>query len=321
MWKYCGKEQIEEFLLSLNLINQKWANEKNIQCLYSLSNNTKKHYKSFKIKKVNGTTRNILEPDYLLKQVQTNLLLNVLNGIPISSYATPYYKGADIINNAIPHLGKKKILKLDIKNFFESIDFMAVYKNVFKTIYYPPAVKTLLTNLCCYGDHLPQGTPTSAAISNIVMKPFDEHIGNWCKEKQIVYTRYCDDMTFSGDFDVDKVKNKVKSFLETIGFQLNYKKTKILSENKRQIVTGIVVNEKIQTSKLYRKKIRQDIYYIKKFGITFHLKYRNINMEDIKYLYSLLGKINFVLHINSDDKEFIEAKRFVINEITKYNNN
>ena len=321
MWKYCGKEQIEEFLLSLGLINKKWTNEKIIRCLYALSNYPEKHYRCFKIKKANGTARNILEPDYLLKQVQTNLLQNVLSSIPVSSYATAYYKGADVISNAAPHLCQKKILKLDIRNFFENIDFMKVYKSVFKSIYYPPAVRTLFTNLCCYDNYLPQGAPTSAVISNIVMKPFDEHIGKWCEERQIIYTRYCDDMTFSGDFDIDTVKNKVKNFLEKLDFRLNYKKTKVLSKNKRQIITGIVVNEKIQTSKMYRKNIRQEIYYIKKLGISFHLKYHNIDVKEIKYLYSLLGKINFILHINADDKEFIEAKKFIVNAAAQYNNN
>lgn len=321
MWKYCTKEQCKEFLLSLDLVDKEWSEEKIIRTLYALSNNTEKHYKHFEIKKNNGKTRHILEPDYLLKHVQTNLLNNVLNNISISKYATAYYKGADIINNAGPHLNKRKILKLDIENFFGNIDFVMIYNIVFKSIYYPPSVRMILTNLCCYDDYLPQGAPTSAAISNIIMRPFDEHIGKWCEVRGIQYTRYCDDMTFSGDFDIDNVKNKVKSFLEIMGFTLNYKKIKILSNNKRQIITGIVVNEKIQTSKMYRKKIRQEVYYVNKFGVLSHLKQSNGNLNTTTYLYSLLGKLNFILHINPNDEEFIKAKRIIKNEIRKHSKN
>lgn len=315
MWEYFTKENHEEYILSLNLIDEDWSKDKIIRCLYSLSNHSERHYKKLEIKKHDGSSREILSPDYILKKVQTNLLTNVLNDIPISKCATAYHKGANIIDNALPHLDQKIILKMDIKNFFNNIDFTMIYNKVFSNVYYPPSVKTLLVNLCCYYDYLPQGAPTSAAISNIVMKPFDDYISAWCEKKLINYTRYCDDMTFSGDFDVAHVKNKITSLLETMEFEVNTKKTQTLSRNKRQIVTGVVVNEKIQTSKTYRKKIRQEIYYCQKYGVQSHLSKTNRTEKIDRYLRSLLGKINFVLNVNPDDSEFINAREFVFKEL------
>ena len=314
LWKYCTKEHSIEFLLSLNLITFDMSDDKKIKCLYSLSNNPMSHYKKFTIPKHNGKDRTIKAPDPLLKNVQHNLYKNVISSMEVSKYATAYKKGSDILKNSLPHLEQKKILKLDLEDFFGSITYQMVYKAVFSSLIFPPSVKALLTNICCYDDNIPQGASTSAAISNIVMKPFDDYIGKWCKDRNINYTRYCDDMTFSGDFDEIKLKNKVEGFLKVLGFTINEAKTQLLKGNNRQAVTGIVVNKKAQTDKAYRKKVRQELYYCQTFGVESHLS--KINKTDaLSYLQSLLGKVNHILHINPDDLSFQEAKLLVSHQI------
>jgi len=313
LWKYCTKEHYIEFLLSLNLITLDMPDDKKIKCLYSLCNNTTRHYKKFTIPKRNGSKRIILEPDPLLKNVQYNLLKNVINNMAVSDYATAYKKGSDILKNSLPHLCQKKVLKLDLEDFFGSITFQMVYTSVFSSLIYPPSVKAVLANICCYNEALPQGAATSAAISNIVMKPFDDYIGKWCRDRSISYTRYCDDMTFSGDFDEKILKNKVEGFLNTLGFVINEEKTRLVRGNRQQNVTGVVVNEKVQTTKEYRKKIRQEIHYCKTFGIKSHLdKLNKDKIEVPQYLQSLLGKINHILYINPYDAEFRQGKALVI---------
>lgn len=100
------------------------------------------------------------------------------------------------------------------------------------------------------------------------MRPFDIYMDGWCRERGIAYTRYCDDMTFSGDFDAAALCSKVRSYLEAMGFTLNEKKTKLLTGDVRQSVTGIVVNDKLQVSREYRKKLRQEVYYCKNTELT-----------------------------------------------------
>ena len=168
----------------------------------------------------------------------------------------------------------------------------------------------LLTYLCTYYDYLPQGAPTSAYISNLVMYDFDNIIGSFCEENNISYTRYSDDMTFSGDFNPSIVIKKVNEELKKLSLELNYDKVKIIKNNNRQSVTGLVVNNKLQVSKTLRKKIRQEVYYINKYGINSHLN--KINCKDKeKYLNSLYGKILYVLQINNKDIEFIEYKKII----------
>lgn len=317
LWKYCTAGHCREMLLSFRLLEgEEWTEEKIISCLYAVSNHTERHYTKIKIPKKDGGSRQILAPDPLLKTIQKNILRHILAGLKLSPYATAYHKGAVISDNASPHIGKSLLLKLDIRDFFGSITFPMIQQRVFSSRYFPPAVGTMLTALCCYRDYLPQGSPASAAISNLVMKPFDEYMGNWCGERRIAYSRYCDDMTFSGEFEVREVKSKVKGFLGAMGFELNPAKTKVLTRHVRQTVTGIVVNDKTSVPLPYRKKLRQEVYYCTHYGIEEHLQRKAGNDcpgsepdEVIRYLRSLIGKIDHVLSITPDDAYFASAKR------------
>lgn len=310
MWKYIDVDKCNEFLLSLHLFN---CNDKDkyIKTIYSLSNNIKDNYKVYKIKKNNGKYRTIHEPNSLLKHVQKQILINILNNKSISKHAKAYHKAISLKDNALPHINKNIILKLDIENFFENISFTDVYNCCFPIEYFPKSVGMLLTYLCTYDDHLTQGSPTSAYISNLVMKGFDEEIGSWCELNKITYTRYSDDMTFSGEFEPSEVIAKVRKMLYRLGLELNNNKIHIVHKSSSQNVTGIVVNEKAQLDLKYRKKIRQEVYYIKKYGLKSHLVNTNNDVNPKKYLNVLYGKILYVLQINESDKEFIKYKKII----------
>lgn len=305
------KDMANEFLLSLNLIDEKLSDKEKIRKLYTLSNNIEKNYKKYEISKRNGGKRVIYDPNYVLKKVQRNILNNVLSGFKVSKYAMAYVIGKSVKDNANMHVNKKVILKLDIKDFFNNISFMDIYNKVFLEEYFPKQVRTILTYLCTYNEFLPQGAPTSSYISNLIMRDFDEKIGLFCESNDISYTRYSDDMTFSGNFNVKMVIFKVKDELKKMGMQLNYDKIHVIHNNMSQQVTGITVNEKPQVLRVKRRKIRQEVYYIKKYGLYSHLKRINVN-DEFSYLRSLLGKINFVLMVNSEDLEFFKYREFIL---------
>lgn len=305
------KDMANEFLLSLNLIDEKLSDKEKIRKLYILSNNIEKNYKKTVILKKDGNKRIIYEPNYTLKKVQRNILDNVLSGFKVSKYAMAYVKGKSVKDNVLPHVNKRIILKLDIKDFFNNISFMDIYNKVFLEEYFPKQVRTVLTYLCTYNEFLPQGAPTSSYISNLIMQGFDEEIGSFCEKNNISYTRYSDDMTFSGNFNVKMVIFKVNDELKKMGMQLNYDKIHVIYNNMSQQVTGITVNEKPQVLKVKRRKIRQEVYYIKKYGLYSHLKRINVK-DEFSYLRSLLGKINFVLMVNSEDLEFFKYREFIL---------
>lgn len=310
MWKYIDENQVKDFLLSLYLYDYK-DSKKYIKALYSISNNIENNYKIYHIKKKNGKYRTIYEPSPLLKNIQKRILENILNNKKISKYAKAYHKGISLKDNASPHIKKDIILKLDINNFFENISFLDVYNSCFQIEYFPKSIGMLLTYLCTYEDHLVIGSPTSAYISNLVMKDFDEEVGSWCENNNITYTRYSDDMTFSGNFNPSEVIKFVKKNLLYLNLTLNNAKTHVIKKSSNQNVTGITVNEKIQANINYRRKIRQEIYYIKKYGLTSHIRKTNIKTDEKTYINSLYGRISFVLSVNSNDKEFLEYKKYI----------
>ena len=151
--------------------------------------------------------------------------------------------------------------------------------------------------LCCLDHVLPQGAPTSPYLSNLYMLDFDAHIAQYCKEHTIYYTRYADDLTFSSDSNIDEYEltSLVKKELNIIGLYLNNDKTKVMPRNTRQVVTGIVVNQKLQVDKDKRRKIRQEVFYIKKWGLESHLQ--KIGCCKKNYLKHLLGEMTFMLSL------------------------
>lgn len=278
--------------------------------LYGLSNNLEKHYRNVYIPKSDGSKRKLSVPDVILKKVQKSIADNILTQYPVSRYAKAYKPGSSVQHNARCHVGKKKLLKLDIEGFFDGIMYSQVRNIVFCAQKFSPQISILLTILCYYKEVLPQGAPTSPAITNILMYNFDETVGAFCNKKKISYTRYCDDMTFSGDFDEGEVIAFVKQELGKLGLFLKNRKTAVVPQSKRQTVTGIVVNEKLNITKEYKKNIRQEMYYIKKFGLDDHVSKCGIS-DKMQYLLSLCGRISFVLQTCPDDFEFTEYKSFL----------
>ena len=319
LWNYCTAGQCREMLLSFRLLGENgWSDEKVLAALYALGEHTERHYSRLQIPKRNGGTRTLLVPDKLLKNVQRHILQHILDGRRISSSAAAYHKNASVVSNAARHTGKPLVLKMDIRDFFGSITFPMVLSHAFSSQYFPPSVGTLLTTLCCYCDYLPQGAPTSPALSNLVMRPFDEYMEQWCAQRGITYSRYCDDMTFSGEFDAKCVRRKVYGYLRAMGFEPNREKTQLLSQGRRQVVTGIVVNEKPQISRDYRRNLRRELYYCEKSGVREHLKRTGDTAYlprgqagAIRYLESLLGKVNYVLSANREDAWFLAAREQV----------
>lgn len=322
MWKYCGKEQMKDMLLSFQLLGDgNWPEEKVMACLFALSNHPEAHYHPVKIPKRKGGYRTLEVPDGLLKKVQRNILHHVLDDFSPSRAAMAYRRGTSVVSNASLHTGKRLVLKLDIHDFFGNITFPMVLHNAFPCIYFPTPVGAMLTSLCCLGERLPQGAPTSPAISNLVMRPFDEYMLDWCGQREITYSRYSDDMTFSGDFDAGQVFRKTESFLRAYGLELNHEKTRLCANGSRQSVTGIVVNENPRLPREYRRKLRQEIHYLRTYGAEEHLgRQRGTDKVQVReYLESLLGKVNYLLLVNPGDTWFQEAEKFLREELKREN--
>jgi RNA-directed DNA polymerase len=266
-------------------------------------------YRDFEITKKNGSKRSISEPLPSLKEIQIWILRNILYNIPISPFAKAYKPNSGLIENLKFHKKQPKVFTLDLENFFPSISIKSIEK-VFLAVGYSRMIARLLAKLCTREETLPQGAPTSPYLSNLIFKNADDIISKFCVERKIRYTRYADDLSFSGDFDEKELLEKITVIVENLNLHINTAKTKLMMPNVRQTVTGIVVNEKPQVAFHKRNELRQAMHYIKKFGIDEHREYKEINQKN--YLEHLLGKINFVLQINPRDVEFIGYKAILI---------
>jgi RNA-directed DNA polymerase len=271
-------------------------------------------YRKFVISKRNGKPRTISEPLPSLKEIQSWILRNILENVQVSKFAKAYLQNRNIRDNAKHHIGKSVILKVDIQDFFGSISQEAV-EQIFLNLNYSSNISNLLSKLCTLEKSLPQGAPTSPYLSNLYLSQFDEVVGNYAVKAKLRYTRYADDITFSGDFDPDEVLIFLEKELMELKLQLNKRKTMIMRHHKRQFVTGIIVNKKMQVPREERQNLRLEMHFIEKFGLKSHLE-RIGNKKD-NYLEHLIGRINFFTTINPEDKEFIKYKQFILEKYWK----
>lgn len=276
---------------------------------------TKSYYRNFEIAKRNGKPRLISEPLPNLKLIHNYILDEILNNVSISSFAKAYKPKSPIKENIRYHVNQQIVLAIDIKDFFPSINKDMVEK-VFLNLGYSELLSDLFSKLCTLNNSLPQGAPTSPYLSNIVLKSFDKKVADYCLERNIRYTRYADDITLSGDFDTKEAIKYITQNIELIGLEINKNKTKIMTRNKQQLVTGIVVNEKMQVPRKERNSIRQNVFYLKKFGLNNYLEHEKINNKN--FLHHLYGKISYVCYMNPNDNEFKDYKLYLKDLIQKH---
>lgn len=276
-----------------------------------VSKHSDAYYRFYNVKKKKGKGyRQIMEPLPNLKLIQYWILQNILEKIKPSSYAKAYVKKRGLKQNVRFHVNQPKVFSIDIEDFFPSIKFEDV-ERIFFNVGYSKEVSNYLAKLCCLKERLPQGAPTSPYLSNLILQDIDNEIAKYCKNNDIRFTRYADDLTFSGEFDENDIYNLVESNLKKKGFEINKAKTKLMLNSQRQIVTGVVVNDKIQLDKETRKQLRTDIYFIKKKGLESHMKYKGINGNF--YLNYLIGKVSFGLYLNPEDKRLKEYHSILTN--------
>lgn len=284
-----------------------------VRTLYALSNNLPAHYRTVELPKPGGGVRRLTVPDEALKRVQRAILRNLLVHMPVSPYATAYRCGGGAVRNAARHVGQPQVLRLDIHHFFDSVRYSAVKDAAFPPEIFSEPLRVLLAMLCYYRDALPQGAPTSPAIANLLLRDLDLRLGRLCRGRGIVYTRYCDDLTFSGA-DLTGIREAAESELRGMGFFLNDKKTRLRSAGQRQVVTGLVVNEKVSVPREVRREIRQAVHYCRRFGVAEHLRRTGCELAPEEYRDRLLGQVGFILQADPECGWAREARAWLLAE-------
>lgn len=253
-----------------------------------------KLYIQDKRKKGNGEFRVLHKPTRKMVRLQKKIRIHLLKPIPLDPCVHGYRKGHSHLTNAQVHQGNSYLAKLDIKGFFPSIHYTRVQK-LFIRLGYSSDVAKMLTKLTTYEYCLPQGAPTSPDISNLILAGVDEILARECKGKDLVYTRYSDDIAISGNWNF---KNLVDGFIEVIernGFLVSRKKKEFLGPSERKTVTGWIINEKVNVARDKILRLRAEIHNCIMYGPS------SQNIEDrSNYRAHLYGRARNVHQVNTD---------------------
>jgi retron-type reverse transcriptase len=246
------------------------------------------HYVYFHVPKRTGGVRLLSAPHDDLKKAQHWILEHVLAKLPVTEAAHGFVPGRSVVSNARPHLGRDVIVNCDLKDFFPSITLGRV-RGVFEAIGYSPAVATVLALLCTEAPRtrvthegkvlwvavgargLPQGAPTSPALSNQIARKLDLRLLGLGAKLGWSYTRYADDLTFSAAAGqrekIGYLLARIRHIAEGEGFRMNLKKCRVQRAARRQEVTGIVVNERLSLPREDLRKLRAIVHGAQKTGI------------------------------------------------------
>lgn len=231
------------------------------------------------VAKSGGRWRLLEVPKASLKQIQRKILAEILHRMPVHPAAHGFCPGRSIVTNASMHCAKRVVLRFDLADFFPSVSATRVVRT-FRTFGYPDRVARLFTGLCtnCIpydvwqsrpsasshelehlrrvqltSRHLPQGAPTSPAIANLAAFRLDRRLSKLADCLGADYTRYADDLTLSGNEEfgrgIKRINQLVNLIVEEEGFRLNQQKTRIMRRGQRQLVTGVVVNAKLNATR------------------------------------------------------------------------
>jgi hypothetical protein len=188
--------------------------------------------------------RLIEAPKPRLKALQRRILTGILNRIPAHPAAHGFLKARSIATFAAPHTAQPAVLKMDLTRFFNSIPAARI-EAFFRTAGYPDTVANLLAALCTHNRHLPQGAPTSPALANFIAYRLDARLAGLARAANAHYTRYADDLAFSGDTDFNRFSTQVAAIAHEEGFEVNHRKTRLMHQGVRQYLAGLTANSKV----------------------------------------------------------------------------
>lgn len=208
-----------------------------------LVSNPECFYRRFCIPKRSGGHREICSPSKEVKAIQAWILRNILDRLSPSPYATAYVKGRKLTDNVVPHQLNRYFLCLDITDFFPSISQRQV-NSIFEAVGYSRSASSIMSKICCYTNGLPQGGVTSPALSNLVCLRLDRRLAGLAARRNIIYTRYADDITFSSNnrnalCRLIPIANEI---LKSERFAPNRSKLRVLGPRINCRITGLVKN-------------------------------------------------------------------------------
>jgi Reverse transcriptase (RNA-dependent DNA polymerase) len=291
---------------------------------YHTDATTRVHYVSFTVPKKGGGERVLHAPLHLMGRAQRWVLENILAKLPVEEPCHGFRPGHSTVTNAAAHAGRAVVVNMDLSAFFPSIGFRRVL-HVFESLGYSGAVSTLLTLLCTDAPRreeivagkrrflatgprgLPQGACTSPALSNQVVRRLDRRLAGLGRRFGAVYTRYADDLSFSGSEELlpllGTMMNRVRAIIRDEGFAVNEAKTRVQRQHACQKVTGLVVNDRPGVVRHEVRRLRAILHRARTEGLAAQNRDGHPN-----FLAWLNGKIGYVLMARPETGAKLQAE-------------
>lgn len=300
--------------------------------------NRRSQYKNYEIKKRKGGTRQISSPHATLKNIQQWINKNILQVIPIHEEAYGFCQKKSIVDNAQKHISSDYIFNVDLLKFFDTITEERVF-GIFQSFGYHPNLAVDLAKLCTsylnqdYVDSfdnvcrdkfkkivnkavLPQGAPTSPTLSNIIARRLDKRLLGYALNNNLQYSRYADDITFSGIGEKSLKMSVISKIIQEEGFEINKSKIRYFGKSSnKHMVTGLIVSDKIRIPKKFKKEVERHLYFCIKYGVESHIKSLEERTGYKKGYFNewIKGKICFINMVEPQEGEKLFAKYNSIN--------
>ena len=273
-------------------------------------------YKEFEIPKRSGGVRTITAPTGRLKDIQKciSAILSPYSHVPDCVHG--FTEGRSVATNARMHTQRNYVLNIDLKDFFPTITYTRVVKSL-RELGFIEEVADIMARLCTipmwdeqkqmWRNALPQGSPASPLISNIVCSTLDARLSALAQRYGMTYSRYADDMTFSSNHSVYAKDGAFFQELENIvsssGFKINEKKTRLQKKGSRQEVTGLIVGEKVNTYRQFYKNLRAAVFHAETNGCT------------PKEFNNIMGRISYLAMVKGPDAPTVKRFRAIMSKV------
>jgi len=299
---------------------------------YKTKNPRLTHYHYRVLAKKSGAIRLIEAPKPRLKELQRQILARILDKIPPHSAAHGFIHGRSVKTFIAPHLGQRVVLKMDLQDFFPAISGVRI-QTIFRMLGYPEAVADLLGGICSNAvprhvwnaaaaeadqaqlqearvlhtrPHLPQGAPTSPALANVCAYRADCRLTGLARSAGAEYTRYADDLAFSGceDFErgIQRFSTHVAAILAEEGFIVNHRKTRIMRQGVRQRLAGLVANQRFNVMRTDFDRLKATLHNCVRFGLASQNRTAHPH-----FLEHLKGRIGWVESVNPEKGRRLRA--------------
>jgi hypothetical protein len=229
--------------------------------LNDVARNMRRHVRRECRKTRPGKVREIRDPNPRLRAIEDRIKERILDRIPLPDCAHAYRKGRSPETAAMPHIGARWLLSLDVKSFFPNVHYRRVYC-LWLGLGCGADVARLLARLTTFDYHLAQGLKTSNGISNLLFLGVDANIERLCRKYGLTYTRYSDNLYVSGPHMPICVPRLCVKFLRQVGMNLPANRVVLRGPGERKSVTGLTVNQKINVTRSACDRVRAAVHQL-----------------------------------------------------------